>query len=299
MNNITLSNGQAIPNVGFGTWNLEKNTVARSVEAAIKTGYRHIDCAMVYQNEKEVGEGLKNALDSGIVKREELFITSKLWNTDHDPKDVEAACRKTLSDLGLEYLDLYLVHWGVSFEHGEELEPLDENGLAKLSFVPEQQTWQAMESLPKKGLVRSIGVANFNATMLIDMLGYAKVKPLMNQIELHPYHAQDELIAFCAAQKITVTAYSPLGSTGAVVAEDAVLKQIGAKYNKTAAQVALRWALQRNTIAIPKTSHDERIAENFNIFDFELTPEDMQAISKINRRRPLVDPFDWWGFPYF
>lgn len=299
MNTATLSNAQKIPTIGFGTWNLKKTVATQAVEQAIETGYRHIDCAMVYENEKEVGKGIQQAIKRGIVRREDLFITSKLWNTDHGAKYAEQACRKTLADLGLDYLDLYLVHWGVAFEHGGELEPLDKNGLAKLSFVPLQQTWQAMESLVQKGLVKSIGVANYSAPMLIDLLGYATIKPTINQVELHPYFTQDALVAFCKSQKIAVTAYSPLGSTGAIVIHDPVIAVIAKKYDKTPAQVTLRWALQRGTIAIPKTSRSTMIAENFAIFNFELSANDMMAISKLNKNQRVVEPLDWWGFPYF
>lgn len=301
MNTLTLANQHTIPLAGFGTWELPKDTAADLVEAAIKAGYRHIDCAMVYENEREVGRGIRNAIDQGLVTRDELFITSKLWNTDHDPKHVEAACRKTLSDLGLEYLDLYLVHWGVAFEHGDDLEPLDKNGLAKFSFVPLQQTWRAMEALVQKGLVKSIGVSNYTAPMLIDLLSYAAIKPVMNQIELHPYHAQSALVAFCNAQGVAVTAYSPLGSasTGGVITKDPIINEIAVRHGKTPAQIALRWAVQRGTVAIPKTARIERLAENFAIFDFELSADDMTAIQKLDRKVPLVDPIEWWGFPYF
>lgn len=288
-----------MPTLGFGTWNLKKTSVVEAVEQAITTGYRHIDCAMVYENEQQVGQAIKNTIKAGIVTREDLFMTSKLWNTDHGVKYVEEACKKTLADLGLEYLDLYLIHWGVGFEHGSDLEPLHKNGLAKLSFAPLQQTWQAMESLVQKGLVKSIGVSNFSAPMLIDVLGYAKIKPAINQVELHPYFTQDALVAFCKGQGVAVTAYSPLGSTGAIVIDDPVINVIAVKYGKTAAQVALRWGLQRGTIAIPRTSNADKIIENFAVFDFELSAKDMQAISGLNQNRRVVDPIGWRGFPYF
>jgi diketogulonate reductase-like aldo/keto reductase len=296
---ITLNNNSQIPALGFGTWNLAKNTAAEAVTTAIKAGYRHIDCAMVYENEKQVGAGITQAIGENLVSRKELFVTSKLWNTDHDPGDVETAFRKTIQDLGVEYLDLYLVHWGVSFEHGDELEPLDDDGLAKLTYVPLQETWHAMESLVEKGLVKSIGVANYSSTMLIDLLGYAKIKPVMNQIELHPYHSQEALVKFCKSQNIAVTAYSPLSSNGTVVLKDEVIKNLAKKYSKTESQIVLRWAMQRETVAIPKASHAERIAENFAIFDFEINDEDMKLINDLDKRLITCNPLGWWGFPYF
>ena len=299
MNNFTLSDNNKIPGIGFGTWMLSKDEAPTAVEFAIRSGYRHIDCASVYQNEKQVGEGIKIALDEGVVKREDLFITGKLWNTDHAPEHVEEACRKTISDLGVEYLDLYLVHWAVSFEHGDDIEPLDETGLAKLTFVPMQETWRAMEALVEKRLVKSIGVANYSATMLIDLLSYANIRPVMDQIELHPYNAQTDLIKFCKNQNVMVTAYSPLGSTGAIVTEDAVMNRLSDKYKKSPAQIALRWGLQRGTVVIPKSSHRDRIIENFSVTDFEITNEDMNSISELDREQIVINPLGWWGFPYF
>jgi diketogulonate reductase-like aldo/keto reductase len=299
MNELTLNNGKTVPSRGFGTWRLSKDTAAHTVEAAIRAGYRHIDCAMIYGNEKEVGEGIKSAIDQNIVKREDLFITSKLWNTDHAPKRVEEATRSTLGDLGLDYLDLYLVHWGVAFESGGDLEPLDDSGLAKFSFVPLQDTWHAMERLAEKGLVKSIGVANYNATMLLDLLSYAKVKPAMNQIELHPYHAQDTLVKFCHHQEVAVTAYSPFGSTGAIILNDAILKSLADKYTRTPAQIVLRWEMQRGIASIPRTSSDDRIIENFAVSDFELSDEDIAKIDSLDQSKRFVNPIEWWGFPYF
>jgi len=299
MDTITLNNGKTIPVLGYGTWNLAPDAAANATEEAIKSGYRHIDCAMIYGNEKEVGEGIKRAIDAGIVTRGELFITSKLWNTDHAPDDVAVACRKTLQDLGIEYLDLYLVHWAVAFEHGDDTEPLDNNGVAKFAPVSLQQTWHAMEKLVDEGLVRSIGVANYTAPMLLDLLTYANTKPVMNQIELHPYHTQDHLVRFCQSQGIAVTAYSPFGSIGAAILDDPVVQKLAKEYGRTPAQVALRWAVQRGTIVIPKSANKTRIAENIAISDFELSAADMDALNALDQRKIFVNPNKWWGFPYF
>ena len=303
---LTLNNSHTIPTLGLGTWNSPAGTVAAAVKYALtEVGYTHIDCAAIYLNEKEIGTAFAEVFEKGKIKREDIFITSKLWNTDHHPDMVEAACRQTLDDLQLEYLDLYLIHWGVPFAHGEDLEPLDENGIVRMINVPIYETWRAMEQLVEKGLVRSIGVANFTTMMLLDLLNYAHIKPVTNQIELHPYNTQTDLINFCQHQKVSVTAYSPLGSPGVakegepIVLKDSVIVKIAKSLKKTPAQVLLRWALQRGTIPIPKSTTPERIAENSAVFDFELSEDDMQKITGLNKNHRFVNPGKWWGIPYF
>ncbi len=298
-----LNNGNSIPVLGLGTWKSEKNLVGDAIKFAItKAGYRHIDCASIYRNEPEIGEALKETFNS--VKREEIFITSKLWNTEHRPEDVEKACKKTLVDLNIEYLDLYLMHWGVSFKKGDNLEPLNKDGKALTDNVPVQATWQAMEALVKKGLVRSIGVANFTVPMLIDLLSYAQIKPAINQVELHPYNSQEELINFCKYKEIAVTAYSPLGRQGADrggprLFDEPVIKVLAKKYKKTEAQVLLNWAVGRGTIAIPKSTTPDRITENIDVFYFELTDEEKNDINSLNKNYRFINPVSWWGIPYF
>lgn len=305
-----LNNGNIVPIIGLGTWKSENNKVGNAIKFAItEAGYRHIDCASIYRNEKEIGEAFKDVIGNS-VKRKELFVTSKLWNTEHRSKYVEKACKNTLKDLRLEYLDLYLMHWGVAFPHGEDLEPLDKNGKAIRDKISIQETWKAMEELVKKGLVKSIGVANFTTMMLVDLLTYASIKPVMNQIELHPYNTQTDLLNFCKAENITVTAYSPLGRQGVnrqgavnskelKLFDEPIIKKIAKEHKKSLAQILLNWGLKRGTIVIPKSVTTKRIKENMDIFDFELTDEEQNEISSLNKDYRFVDPREFWNMPYF
>ena len=203
-----------MPMLGLGTWQSKPGEVAAALKVALDLGYRHIDAAEIYENEVEVGEGIRQ---SGVA-REELFITSKLWSNRHHPEDVEAACRKTLQDLGLQYLDLYLIHWPMAFRRGNDLFPLDSEGNVLFDETIEPtEVWLAMEELVSKGLVRSIGVSNFNQTQLEDILKRGTIRPAVNQIERHPYLSMASLTTYCQAEDIVVTAYSPLGSPGTIM----------------------------------------------------------------------------------
>ncbi len=303
---LTLNNGLQMPTLGLGTWKSPQNEVAAAVKhALLEAHYTHIDCAKVYENEKEIGTAFAEVFVSGGVRREDIFITSKLWNTDHDPAQVEAVCRQTLEDLQLQYLDLYLMHWGVAFAGGKGKEPKNADGTMELAPFSIQDTWRAMENLVEKGLVKSIGVANFSTMMLVDLLSYAKVPPAMNQIELHPYNAQQTLVDYCHARNVAVTAYSPLGNKtrvkpgDPVLLDDEVVLSIAKEVEKSPAQVLLRWAVQRKTVVIPKSVTPSRISENIAVFDFELSEDQMGRLSALNHGRRLVDPSEWWGVPYF
>jgi diketogulonate reductase-like aldo/keto reductase len=302
---LKLNDGNKMPTLGLGTWKSEPHKVGEAVKFAIvEAGYKHIDCAAIYGNEEEIGQVFKEVIGKN-VKRENIFITSKLWNTEHDPKKVEKACKKTLSDLKLDYLDLYLMHWGVAFKSNKELEPKYKNGAVVTESIPIHDTWQAMEKLVKKGLVKSIGVCNFTAMMVVDLLTYAKIKPVVNQIELHPYNSQQELIKFCQSKGVAITAYSPLGNPGLEgrqgpsLLEEPIVKKLGKKYKKTPAQILINWALCRQTIVIPKSLHNSRILENIEVFDFELSDQEQQELALLNRNFRVVNPGAWWGIPYF
>ncbi|MDO6993601.1 aldo/keto reductase [Brachyspira innocens] len=260
---FTLSNGYKIPCIGFGTWQTpDGETAVNAVKEAIKLGYKHIDTAAIYGNEKSIGKAIK---ESGI-NRDELFITSKVWNKERGYKTTLKAFEKTLNDLSLDYLDLYLIHWPASVNQFKDWDNIN------------LETWRAMTELYKAGKIKSIGVSNFMPHHLKSLME-TEIKPMVNQIEFHVGFMQEETFKYCNDNNILIEAWSPLG-TGKML-DNNTLKEIANKYNKSIAQLCIRWCLQNNTLPLPKSVTPSRIKENTEIFDFVISDEDMKKINNM------------------
>ncbi|WP_042349211.1 aldo/keto reductase [Bacillus massiliigorillae] len=257
MKKVTLHNGLAMPMLGLGVWKMEHEEAVQSVKTAVQLGYRAIDTAAIYKNEAGVGQGIK---ECGIP-REELFITTKVWNDDLGYEETLAAFEESLKKLQLDYLDLYLIHWPVAGKY--------------------KDAWRALEKLYKEKRVRAIGVCNFHQHHLENVMADAEIMPMINQIECHPLLSQHELREYCASHNIQVEAWSPLGQ--GTLLEHPVLEEIAETHNKSVAQVILRWDIQNNIITIPKSIKAHRIQENGEIFDFELSANEMARINALNK----------------
>lgn len=309
---IKLNNGYLIPQVGFGLWKVATKDAPDVVYEAIKAGYRLFDCAFDYGNEKEAGVGIQRAINDGLVKREDLVIVSKLWCTFHEADRVESIVRQQLKWWGIDYFDVFYMHFPVALEY---VDPdirypsgwRNLNDEVSQGKTPIQETWKAMERLVDIDLARSIGISNFQGSLIMDLLRYARIRPSILQVEIHPYLVQEELVKFCQSENIAVTAYSSFGPLSFIELEwrkavdcpklfdQPVINRCAEKYNKTPAQILLRWATQRGLAVIPKSSNPKRLVENLDCTNFDLAPEEVQQISGFNRNLRFNNPPDYLG----
>ena len=279
---LTLASGAKMPLIGLGTWEADPGVVGSAVQASLDAGCRHLDCAAAYRNEHEVGE----ALAASGVPREEIFITSKLWNDRRRPADVEAALDKTLSRLGTDYLDLYLIHWPVVWAKDSVMKPDAQASL--------RETWQTLEKLVDAGKIKHIGVSNYNEAELKALLSYARIRPAVNQIELHPRLPQTQLVEYCQGHGICVTAYSPLGRGGKTKAgllTNPTVARVAAVHGVSPASVLLRWNLQRGVVVIPKSVTPARIRQNLDEpWSFRLSEQELAAMATIDDGARFCSP---------
>lgn len=309
--NMSSSSSLPFPVFGWGSFGLPPDEVNAALRTAIKTGYRRIDCAPVYFNEYAIGDSLKNILEEKIVQRQDLYIVSKLASPFHRKEHVEVALRKTLNDLRIDYLDLFLIHWPVAFHYvpidptvrGFTNEDIDDSGSgSKIDpSVSVHETWEAMEALVDKGLVRSIGVSNFPVILLQELLTRAKIQPLVNQCEAHPYLPNTKLIRYCERRGVHFQAYSPLGTPGfqevhePTVMEDPIIVEIAKHHQVSPAQVCLAWALHRNTSVVVKATSQVHQEDNLRALDLVLSEHDLEALDRLGvRNYRYFRPEEWW-----
>jgi len=320
MSSLLLRNGSKMPSLGLGTWQIPKPKTSTTVKTALQIGYRLLDCACDYGNEKEVGHGLNEAIKSGIVKREEVWVTSKLWNTYHARAYVRLACLKTLEDLGLTYLDLYLIHFPISLKYVDiksRYPPEWDYDPAKpgpvFESISTRETWEAMEELVKEGLVKNIGISNFNCQHIMDLMSYAKIPPAVLQVELHPYLQQPQLVEYCQRKEVflPITAYSSFGGVSYIplnntlaqstppLLDHHVVKSIAQKHGKSPAQILLRWAIDKGVAVIPKSESPVRLKENLDVLTFLLDQEDLVKLKELDRGIRFNDPAVYLNYPIF
>jgi len=306
MKYIEFSNKDKMPMLGLGTWKSEKGEVYGAVCDAIKMGYRHIDCAMIYGNEAEIGLAIKDSISDGLVTREDLWITSKLWNSNHGRENVETGLKKTLADLQLKYLDLYLIHWPVSLKSGIGF-PSSGKDFIHPDEKPIEETWKGMEEVLEMGLTRHIGLSNFNIQKIEHILSNCQYPPESLQVEMHPFLQQNKLNNFCNWHNIKMTAYSPLGARDLKtpvkqpdLLDEPVILDISERYNISPAQVLLAWSQNRNIAVIPKSVNKERLLQNLKSSEIVIKQEDMDKISTMDKNYRFINGKLWAmaGSPY-
>ena len=297
---LTLKNGDRMPAIGLGTWQAKPGEVGDAVFSAIKVGYRHFDCAPIYGNEKEIGDAFSRAFSEGLVKREDLWITSKLWNDKHEKEHVLPALRQTLADLQLDYLDLYLIHWPIALRNGVVF-PEDGEGFLKLEEAPLADTWKEIEKALSNSLTRHIGVSNFSPARLEKLIESADHAPEVNQVECHPFLAQKELAEVCKRHGVILTGYCPLGSGkekgGDVpdILENESIQRIAKNHGISLAQTALAWAVNRGAVAIPKSTNESRQKENLAAGEISLRDDEIAEIDSLDRSYRYIDGTVWTG----
>ncbi|KAJ3658072.1 hypothetical protein Zmor_009838 [Zophobas morio] len=304
---IPLNDGFYIPVIGLGTYKVSKlYDVENIVKFAIDAGYRHFDCAWIHENEEAVGKAIKAKIIENVIKREDLFITTKVWNNFHRREKVMEKLKLSLREMKLNYVDLYLIHWPIGFNETSKTVPLGD-GQEAYSDVDYLETWKGMEDCLSCGFTRSIGLANFNSEQIDRILRHAKYKPVINQIEVHPKFSQKKLIQFCKERNIVVSAYYPFGvgeQTGTTrfpettVLDDNIHK-IGRKYNKSAAQVVLNYLVSLGLCVVPKSISNLRISEYIKIFDFQLEPEDVVYLDSCNRNNRICTMRAFMDHPHY
>ncbi|XP_065360472.1 1,5-anhydro-D-fructose reductase-like isoform X2 [Calliphora vicina] len=304
---VKLNNGYEMPIFGLGTYELKKQKCENAIREALKIGYRHIDTAYLYRNEMLIGKILKETFEENTIKREELFLVTKLWCTYHESKMVKYACKKQMEALNVQYIDLYLMHSpiGYKYEDDEALMPHKEDKL-QTNDIDYVDTYKAMEELVALGWVRSLGLSNFNTQQMQRILDNCQIKPVTNQVELHPALNQHNMRTFCKQHDIYVTAYSPLARPKPskplpLFYESEDLKKIAEKYGKTKAQIVLRYLIDIGTVPIPKSSRPERLLENINIFDFHLSSAEIAIMNSFDTglrlwRNEMAKFHQYWPF---
>lgn len=295
---IQLNDGNEIPILGLGTWQSPKGEVYQAVKHAIDVGYRHFDCAYVYGNEEEIGDAIAECIKDGKVTREQLFITSKVWNTYHSRERVKLCLQKTLDRLKMDYLDLYLIHWPVSFQDDDlnNFPKQDNFRIALKTDVDLTDVWLGMQDVKNKGLVKSIGISNFNELQIDHLMKQNNlIPPAVNQIELHPFLQQKQLVHFCRERSVVVTAYSPLGSSPVTkishsaiqvekpsLLDNPIVVKIAAKHSKSTAQILIRFHVQNGVVVIPKSVNRDRLLQNIYVFDFTLDEDDLKKLNSLD-----------------